>query len=153
MLILLSLKQFQRKPESINDLLKLSFKELSTKINNYGYLTEIQKQVTGKKQHVTGRNWQASSFFNSSFLFLSVMMPLSAAEKQRRYRQRRDADPERRARYLQNEKDKYIKDKETGKKKQVKDMSKREHRLKKKEWRQYKKDFKARRIHSWCEAD
>ncbi|KAK6183523.1 hypothetical protein SNE40_010993 [Patella caerulea] len=71
-------------------------------------------------------------------------MPLSAAEKQRWYRQRRDADPERRARYLQNEKDKYIKDKETGKKKQVKDMSKREHRLKKKEWRQYKKDFKAR---------
>jgi hypothetical protein len=34
-------------------------------------------------------------------------MPLTAAEKQRRYRQRRDADQARRAEYLEKEKGRY----------------------------------------------
>lgn len=34
-------------------------------------------------------------------------MPLSAAEKQRRYKERRDNDPLRRAEYLEKEKRKY----------------------------------------------
>lgn len=34
-------------------------------------------------------------------------MPLSAAEKQRRYRERRDNDPLQRAEYLEKEKRKY----------------------------------------------
>ncbi len=44
-----------------------------------------------------------------------VRMPLSAAEKQRRYRQRRDADPERREAYLGKERAKWRKDRDTGK--------------------------------------
>jgi len=46
-------------------------------------------------------------------------MALSAGEKQRRYMQRRDADPQKRAAYLQKEKIKYAKDKEQDKKKVV----------------------------------
>lgn len=45
------------------------------------------------------------------------MAKLSAAEKQRLYRQRRDADPERRAAYLQERKQGYAKDIETKKRK------------------------------------
>jgi hypothetical protein len=41
------------------------------------------------------------------FLYFSETMPLSAAEKQRRYRQRRDADQARRAEYLEKEKELY----------------------------------------------
>lgn len=66
-------------------------------------------------------------------------MALSAAEKQRRYRQRRDADSQRRTSYLQKEKEKYIKDKEQGKRKNVKDMTDREKRKARKEWRTYKR--------------
>ena len=48
-----------------------------------------------------------------------LAVALSAGEKQRRYRQRRDADPQKRAAYLQKEKIKYAKDKEQDKKKVV----------------------------------
>ena len=41
-------------------------------------------------------------------------MPLSAAEKQRRYRQKRDNDAQRRAEYLQKEKKKYEEDLASG---------------------------------------
>lgn len=44
-------------------------------------------------------------------------MPLSAAEKQRRYRERRDNDPLRRAEYLEKERRKYRADLASGKKK------------------------------------
>ena len=50
-------------------------------------------------------------------------MALSAGEKQRR-----DADPQKRAAYLQKEKMKYAKDKEQGKKKVVANMTEREKR-------------------------
>ena len=43
----------------------------------------------------------------------------------RHYRQRRDADPQKRAAYLQKEKKKYAKDKEQGKKKVVANMTER----------------------------
>ncbi|XP_048117714.1 uncharacterized protein LOC125306410 isoform X2 [Alosa alosa] len=45
--------------------------------------------------------------------------PLSAAEKQRRYRARRDTNPERRAKYLEYERRKWKRDRELGKKKLV----------------------------------
>ena len=45
---------------------------------------------------------------------------MSAAEKQRRYRARRDADEQRRQQYLEKEKEKWRKDVETGKKKKRK---------------------------------
>ena len=59
-------------------------------------------------------------------------MPLSAAEKQRRYRQRRDADQARRAEYLEKEKGRYRQLKETGKRKTKNEMTARELRLNKK---------------------
>ena len=52
---------------------------------------------------------------------------LSAAERQCRYRAKRDADPERRAQYLEKEREKWQQDHETGKKKKAKDLSEREH--------------------------
>lgn len=75
----------------------------------------------------------------------ALQMALSAAEKQRRYRQRRDADSETRKQYLQKEKEKYEKDKALGKKKLVKDLSKRQHRALKKQWREYKRVQKMKR--------
>ena len=62
-------------------------------------------------------------------------MPLSAAEKQRRYRQRRDADPERREAYLEKEKEKWRKDRDTGKKLSVSELNDRERRAKRLNWR------------------
>lgn len=53
------------------------------------------------------------------------------AERQRRYREKRDADTQLRAVYLQAEKIKYEKDKASGAKKLVKDMTPREHRQQK----------------------
>ena len=50
-------------------------------------------------------------------------MPLTAAEKQRRYRQRRDADQARRAEYLEKEKGRYRQLKETGKSKTKNEMT------------------------------
>ena len=55
-------------------------------------------------------------------------MPLSAAEKQRRYRQKRDADPERRSEYLRKEKLWWNQKKSTGKVKLVAEMTDREQR-------------------------
>ena len=65
------------------------------------------------------------------------MMPkkLTTAERQKLYRQRRDADPERRAAYLVKKRAKYQQDVERGKRKPVKDMKDRELRKQRKEWR------------------
>ena len=53
-------------------------------------------------------------------------MALSAAEKQRRYRERRDGDLERRQKYLDLEKAKYRQDLAIGKRKNIAQMSKRQ---------------------------
>lgn len=73
------------------------------------------------------------------------MVPaLSAAEIQQRYRAKRDADPERRARYLQKEREKWQQDRETGKKKRIADLTEREKRAQRKKWRERKRDAKRR---------
>lgn len=59
-------------------------------------------------------------------------MGMSAAEKQRKSRARKDADPERRSKYLQSERAGYTQDKKTGTRKLVADMTDREHRQSKK---------------------
>lgn len=64
---------------------------------------------------------------------------MSNAQRQRKFRQNRDNNPEQRQLYLQKEKVKYQKDKETGKKKCVKDMTTREHRAIRKRWRTHKR--------------
>ena len=71
-------------------------------------------------------------------------MPLTNAEKQRRYRAKRNADAARRGVYLEKEKQKYMQDKELGKKKLIKDMTPREHRCAKKQWKMHKQSAKRR---------
>lgn len=72
-------------------------------------------------------------------------MPLSAAEKQRRYRERRDQDPEKRANFLQKQKERYQTDKAVGKRKLVSDMTAREKRQQRKYWKVKQRDFRQRR--------
>jgi len=67
-------------------------------------------------------------------------MPLSAAEKQRRYRQRRDADQARRAEYLEKEKERYRQLKETRKRKSQGSYVSTE-----KKWRLHKRDIRKRK--------
>ncbi|XP_027134537.1 uncharacterized protein LOC113745777 [Larimichthys crocea] len=66
----------------------------------------------------------------------SLQGALSAAEKQRRYRARRDADPERREKYLLKEKENYKKDLQSGKRKNISQVSAREHRQQRRKWRE-----------------
>lgn len=62
-------------------------------------------------------------------------MALTAAEKQRRYRARRDADPSKRQEYLKKERQTWKARKEAGKVKSVSELSEREKRSKRKYWR------------------
>ena len=72
-------------------------------------------------------------------------MVLSAAEKQRRYRRRRDADQLRREEYLAKEKERYKKLREIGIRKSKSEMTKREHRRNRRMWRLQKKDLRKRK--------
>lgn len=63
------------------------------------------------------------------------MAKLSAAEKQRLYRQRRDADPTRRAEYLVKRQQGYANDITTTKRKKIDDLSERAKRGQRKAWR------------------
>ena len=78
--------------------------------------------------------------------FFSEKMGMSNAERQRKFRLLRDADPERRQEFLKKCKEKYQEDKRTGKKKLVKDMTEREKRAARKQWRirQYKSKQKTK---------
>lgn len=71
-------------------------------------------------------------------------MVLSQAEKQRRYRLKRDTDPSRREQYLRNERERYKMLKGVGKKKNRDEMTKRELRSKRKYWKNYKRDLRKR---------
>lgn len=70
---------------------------------------------------------------------------LSAAEKQQRYRARRDEDAQRRQQYLEKEREKWKKDIETGKKKTQKDRTAREQRAQRKKWREAHRRSKERK--------
>ncbi|MCG8046239.1 MAG: hypothetical protein N0E48_11390, partial [Candidatus Thiodiazotropha endolucinida] len=69
---------------------------------------------------------------------------MSNAERQRRFRERRDADENRRREYLLKSKEKYRNDKTSGKRKLVKDMTGREKRHQRKLWRNQKRKEKER---------
>lgn len=71
-------------------------------------------------------------------------MSSKGAEIARRYRERRNADSDRRQQYLQQERDRWKKDRETGKKKGVNELSEREKRAKRKKWREAKQQVRAR---------
>ena len=76
----------------------------------------------------------------------------SPAERQRHFRERRDADPLKRQQYLLKSRTKYQRDKVVGKRKLVKDMTKAEHRKKKAEWRQCKRRSIGRVKIKMCEG-
>lgn len=65
-------------------------------------------------------------------------MSSKGAEIARRYWERRDADPDRRRKYLEKERHKWNKDRATGKKKGINELSEREKRAKRKKWREEK---------------
>ncbi|XP_048038081.1 uncharacterized protein LOC125263172 [Megalobrama amblycephala] len=73
------------------------------------------------------------------------MARLTAAEKQRLYRQRRDADPVRRAEYLQKKQQTYVKNIQCKKRLRIGDLSERGKRTARKNWRIYKADYRARK--------
>ncbi|KAL7377922.1 hypothetical protein ABVT39_006238 [Epinephelus coioides] len=72
-------------------------------------------------------------------------MKLSAAEKQRQYRARRNADPERRAAYLQKNRETWHENKKLGKVKTMKDLSEREKRRKRAYWRRAQRQSRERK--------
>ncbi|KAG9266449.1 hypothetical protein AMEX_G19077 [Astyanax mexicanus] len=72
------------------------------------------------------------------------MAKLSAAEKQRRYRECRDADPQRRQEYLQKRKESYVRDIERGKRKRISELTERNKRVQRKEWRVRQQRCRAR---------
>ena len=71
-------------------------------------------------------------------------MRSKGAETARRYRERCDADPDRKRKYLEKERDKWKKDRETGKKKGINELSEREKRAKRKKWREAKSQARTR---------
>lgn len=71
-------------------------------------------------------------------------MAKTAAERQRQYRARRDADPERRENYLRSERERWKRDTEAGKKKKISNLGDRAKRHKRKMWRDAKKRQKNR---------
>lgn len=70
---------------------------------------------------------------------------MSAAERQRRYRARRDADPERRAAYLEKQREAWHRLRSQGKVKTVADMSEREKRRKRAYWKKAKQNSRERK--------
>ena len=71
-------------------------------------------------------------------------MGLSNAERQRRFRQRRNADPQKRERYLKSGKERYKDDCKRGKIKPVSQMTDREKRAARKKWRNQKRKDRVR---------
>ena len=67
--------------------------------------------------------------------------------KQRRYREKRDADPERRQKWLTYLKTKYKLDKKQRKKKLVKDMTPGEHRKEQKQWKKRQEQCREHKKH------
>ncbi|XP_051761846.1 uncharacterized protein si:ch211-67e16.4 isoform X3 [Ctenopharyngodon idella] len=74
-----------------------------------------------------------------------TVMAKTAAEKQRAYRARRDADPARREKYLRTERERWRRDVETGKKKRIGDLCEKAQRWRRKQWREAKERQKRRK--------
>lgn len=71
---------------------------------------------------------------------------LSSAKRQRKYRARRNADPDRRASYLQKHREKWHRNKKLGKLKAVKDLSEWEKRKKRTYWRKAQPQSRERKV-------
>lgn len=73
-------------------------------------------------------------------MYFRINMALTNSEKQRRYRERRDMDPSRREEHLKKRNEKYKNDVQVGKLKKISDMTPREQRKQRKEWRKIKQN-------------
>lgn len=82
--------------------------------------------------------------FANKINFFLRSMGLNGAEIARRYRERRDADPDRRKQYLEGERARWQRDRQTGKKKSFSEISKHERREKRKRWREAKRQARAK---------
>ena len=76
------------------------------------------------------KSWQFLLNNIADFLifFLLLDMGMSNAERQRKFRQNRDQNANKRQAYLNKERERYVKDKQSGKKRNVKDITNREKR-------------------------
>ena len=63
---------------------------------------------------------------------MSYPQPLTNAERQSRYREKINTDPNRRQEYLKMEQDRYVKDLASGEKKRIEVMTPREHQSERK---------------------
>lgn len=63
-------------------------------------------------------------------------MALTNAERQRKYREKRDNDAARRAEYLRKKQEKYLQDLASGKRQLVSDLTYRSQRYQRKQWRE-----------------
>ncbi len=86
--------------------------------------------------------WRGWASLHIGFLFSDTVK--TAAEKQREYRARRDADPARREKYLSNERERWRRDVEKGKKKKIGDLCEKAQRWRRKQWRESKERQKRR---------
>lgn len=66
-------------------------------------------------------------------------MALTNAERQRKYREKRDNDAARRAEYLRKKQEKYLQDLASGKRQLVSDLTYRSQRYQRKQWREQQK--------------
>jgi len=67
-------------------------------------------------------------------------MGMSNAERQRKFRQNRDQNANKRQAYLNKERERYVKDKQSGKKRNVKDITNREKRSARKKMEKSKEE-------------
>ena len=72
-------------------------------------------------------------------------MAMSNAERQRKYRQRRDADHNKRQQYLKESRERYVRDRQTGRNKSIGEMTDREKRMVRKKWRNQKRKDRERK--------
>ncbi|KAL1251750.1 hypothetical protein QQF64_035851 [Cirrhinus molitorella] len=72
-------------------------------------------------------------------------MKLSAAERQRQYRARRDADPVRKSENLRKDRERWHKRKNAGQTNEVADLCEREKRYKRRYWREAQQRCRAKR--------
>lgn len=78
-------------------------------------------------------------------MYFRINMTFTNAVKQRRYLERRDKDPSRRKEHLKKQKEKYKNDLQVGKLKRISDMTPREQRKQRKEWRKIKQNQRKRK--------
>jgi hypothetical protein len=77
-------------------------------------------------------------------LFLFQKMAMSNAERQRKFRENRKNDPQKRASYIANLNQKYENDKQSGKKKLIKDLTERGQRAVRMKWKKEKRTLRKR---------